>query len=82
MRYVVDPCLSERRVAFAVARRIGTAVARNRLRRRLRALLARRAADLPPGLYLIGARPAAVSAGFARLAADVDVLLTRLPVRG
>jgi ribonuclease P protein component len=69
-------------VAFAIARRLGTAVARNRLRRRLRALLARRAAELPPGLYLIGARPAAMSAGFTRLAADVEVLLARLAVRG
>jgi ribonuclease P protein component len=82
MRYVIDPCLSERRVAFAIARRLGTAVARNRLRRRLRALLAGRAAELPPGLYLIGARPAAVSAGFSRLTADMDVLLSRLSVRG
>jgi ribonuclease P protein component len=82
MRAVVDPCLPERRVAFAIARRLGTAVARNRLRRRLRALLASRAAELPPGLYLIGARPAAMSAGFTRLAADVELLLARLAVRG
>jgi ribonuclease P protein component len=82
MRYVLDPAVAERRIAFAIGRRLGTAVARNRLRRRVRALLVSRAGELPAGLYLVGARPAAMSAGFARLATDVDVLLDRLAARG
>lgn len=44
-------------VAFAIGRPVGTAVDRNRLRRRLRAVLAE--LDLAPGTYLIGAGPAA-----------------------
>lgn len=45
------------RVAYALGRRIGGAVERNRLRRRLRAVVAESAP--PPGAYLIGAQPSA-----------------------
>ena len=51
------------RVAYAVGRPVGGAVARNRLRRRLRALV-REIDDrrsLAPGLYLVGATPAATA---------------------
>ncbi len=44
-------------VAFAVGKPVGTAVDRNRLRRRLRAIIAQ--ADPPPGTYLVSAGPAA-----------------------
>ena len=46
-------------MAFAVGRAYGPAVRRNRLRRRLRALLTEldRRQPLPPGMMLIGARP-------------------------
>ena len=44
---------------------VGPAVVRNRLRRRLRAIL--RDADLPSGLYLFGAAPAAAPLGFPEL---------------
>jgi ribonuclease P protein component len=44
-------------VAYALGRAIGPAVVRNRLRRRLRALLT--ATTLPAGFYLIGAQPIA-----------------------
>jgi len=48
-------------VAFAIGRRVGPAVVRNRLRRRLRDELASLARDgrLTPGLHLIGVGPAA-----------------------
>ena len=48
-------------VAYAVGRPVGTAVVRNRLRRRLRPLIGELAGDgmLPPGLYLVGATAAA-----------------------
>jgi ribonuclease P protein component len=46
------------RVAFAVGRRVGSAVARNRVRRQLRAAAAEIAADLAPGAYLIAYRGA------------------------
>ena len=39
--------------AYAVSRKVGNAVQRNRLRRRLRAIVADRAADLPVGAYQV-----------------------------
>lgn len=50
-------------VAFAISRKVGPAVVRNRLRRRLRDELAAlaRADRLPPGAYLVGLAPAAAS---------------------
>lgn len=46
------------RVAFAVGRRVGSAVARNRLRRQLRAVVADLATELAPGAYLVAYRGA------------------------
>jgi ribonuclease P protein component len=45
------------RVAYAVSRRVGGAVERNRLRRRLRAVVAGAAPRLAPGAYLVAATP-------------------------
>jgi ribonuclease P protein component len=49
------------RVAYAIPRAVGGAVVRNRIRRRLRAMIAQLgpADGLAPGLYLVGARPGA-----------------------
>jgi len=44
------------RVAFAVGRRVGSAVTRNRVRRQLRAATAEIARGLPPGAYLVAYR--------------------------
>jgi ribonuclease P protein component len=65
-------------VAYAIGRTVGPAVTRNRLRRRLRALLAMQEPRLPAGLYLIGATPAAAGRSFAELALDLDRLLSRI----
>jgi ribonuclease P protein component len=46
------------RVAFAVGRRVGPAVARNRVRRQLRAVVAELAPELRPGAYLVAYRGA------------------------
>jgi ribonuclease P protein component len=53
------------RVAFAVNRRVGPAVVRNRLRRRLRAAM--RELDLSGGAYLVAADPEAVRLEFSEL---------------
>ena len=73
--YIVDPTLSPPRVAFAIGRANGPAVTRNRLRRRLRAALS--SCVLPPGLYLLGAQPAAAARSYNELVFDVQRLLTR-----
>lgn len=58
------------RVAFAVGRRAGGAVVRNRIRRRLRAAMRELAAEpssLPSGLYLVGASSRAATMPFDEL---------------
>ena len=71
--YVLDPIVTPPRVAFAIGRAYGPAVMRNRLRRRLRAVLA--TSDLPPGWYLVGAKPPAASRSANELAFDVQRLV-------
>lgn len=56
-------------MAWALGRAIGPAVVRNRLRRRLRALL--NEAPLPPGFYLIGAQPTAAQRSANELQFDL-----------
>lgn len=65
------------RVGFAIGRAVGTAVQRNRVRRRLRALLSER--SLPGGLLLVGARPPVTELTFDELRSTLDRLLERLP---
>jgi ribonuclease P protein component len=59
-------------VAYAIGRRVGGAVVRNRLRRRLRAIVAELAPELVPGAYLVGAAPEAASLSFGELKAIVS----------
>jgi ribonuclease P protein component len=63
------------RVAFAVGRRVGSAVERNRLRRQLRAVVADLAPDLEPGAYLIAYRGGA-GTSFADLVRQVAAAAT------
>jgi ribonuclease P protein component len=63
-------------VAYAIGRRVGSAVARNRVRRRLRAAIDEHAAELlPGGAYLFAADRPAMSAPFATLSGHIDTLL-------
>lgn len=57
------------RVAFTVGRRVGSAVVRNRLRRRLRSIMREAAPRLLPGAYLVGAAPDAARLPYAHLRA-------------
>jgi ribonuclease P protein component len=50
------------RAAFAVGRRVGPAVVRNRVRRRLRAIVG--GLDLAPGAYLVTASPEAATTSY------------------
>jgi ribonuclease P protein component len=61
------------RVGFVVSRRVGNAVVRNRVRRRLREQTRHRLDALPPGtLLLIRALPEAAGATSVDLAAALD----------
>ena len=64
------------RVAFAVGRKVGPAVVRNRLRRRLRVLW--RQASPRGGDYLVLAAPTAAGLSFAQLQARFEAALARL----
>jgi ribonuclease P protein component len=68
-------------VAYAVGRAVGTAVTRNRVRRRLRAVVDKldRSAAVPgPGDMLVSARPRAADASSASLEADLRTVFTAL----
>jgi ribonuclease P protein component len=67
------------KVGLVVSRAVGSAVVRNRVKRRLRELMRRRLASLPGGcLLVVRAHPAAAGARQADLAADLDLVLGRL----
>jgi len=65
----------EARVAFAVGRRVGPAVVRNRVRRRLRA--AARELELSAGAYLVAVDPAAVDVDYHDLRQHLAVAVRK-----
>ena len=67
------------RVAYAVGRGVGSAVHRNRLRRRLRAAEREHGAHLTDGCaYLVSASPAAAAYSYAELTTTLGALLVDL----
>ncbi|TQJ18978.1 ribonuclease P protein component [Kribbella jejuensis] len=67
------------RVGFVVNKAVGNAVLRNRVHRRLRAVLATRLPDLPAGsLTVVRALPSSATSSYDELVADVDGALRRL----
>ncbi|WP_431805125.1 ribonuclease P protein component [Microbacterium sp. bgisy203] len=66
------------RFGFIVSKQVGTAVTRNTVRRRLKAVCAEVLPQVNPGAeVVIRALPSAASADFAALRADVTRCLTR-----
>jgi ribonuclease P protein component len=69
-------------VAFAVPRRVGKAVVRNRVRRRLRAIFAEAGTDVvPAGAYLVAVRPGADALSYRELSEHVHRALTEIAKR-
>jgi ribonuclease P protein component len=69
---------AETRIGLSTPRTIGGAVQRNRVRRRLRALIGERMDGIGPGWdLLVIARPAAGNASHAELGDAIDALLRR-----
>jgi ribonuclease P protein component len=67
------------RVGFVVNKAVGNAVLRNRVHRRLRAVMAARISELPAGsLTVVRALPAAATSSYDELVADVDGALKRV----
>ena len=67
------------RFGFIISKQVGTAVVRNTVRRRLKAVCAEALQRVPEGTdVVIRALPASATASFAELRADVDRCLSRL----
>lgn len=74
--HVADAPDGVTRVGFAVSKKLGKAVVRNRVKRRLREAVRAYAEHLKPGLHLVfSARVAAKDAEFAQLKEAVQQLL-------
>jgi ribonuclease P protein component len=79
VNWVDDPRATPPRVAFAFARTVGNAVARNRLRRRCRVVLAEQAAvGLPAGYFLVGAGPGVGDASFDEIVTSLAQVCNRI----
>jgi ribonuclease P protein component len=75
---VPSPGTGGAQVGFVVGKSVGNAVVRNRVRRRLRHLVATRLPALPPGASLVvRALPRAATASSAVLGRDLDSALRR-----
>jgi ribonuclease P protein component len=76
---VVGPCSEPPRVAYSVGRKVGGAVVRNRVRRRLRAATRVHADELVSGrAYLVSASGGAASSSYAELSASLEETLRAL----
>ncbi len=75
---ILDPSLPAPKVAYAVGKRSGSAVARNRIRRRLRPLMAANSSQLPRGYFLVGASSEAATMSATALNSEVAQLVQRV----
>lgn len=69
---------SQKRVGFSVSKKVGGAVTRNLVKRRLRECVRPELAALKSGLYVIVARPVAAERSFAELRRGVEGMFHRL----
>jgi ribonuclease P protein component len=76
---LMNPNGGSPRFGFIVAKTVGNAVVRNRVRRRLKAAAYSMAAGLPEGAETVfRALPPSATAGFAELSAEVERAASRL----
>ncbi|MGO9028376.1 MAG: ribonuclease P protein component [Acidimicrobiales bacterium] len=75
VKFVKEPSWSRAQFAYALGKNLGGAVVRNRLRRRLRAVVAELGPGLPPGAYLVSTSPAVTGLTFDELRMAMDQAL-------
>jgi ribonuclease P protein component len=81
LRHLASDDEKTSRLAFAITRKVGTAVTRNRIRRRIRGALQEldaRGRPLPHGDSLIIVSPKCVNLDYQELVEDMDELLGKL----
>ncbi len=67
------------RVGFSVSKRVGNAVQRNRVKRRLREIVRRLLPEMPSGgEIIVTAKPSAATVAYDALAGDLRTLLARV----
>ncbi len=81
LTWVPRPSGEPPQVAYAIGRVVGSAVVRNRVRRRLRCALRQLGGELPPGAYLLGVSPAAATATADALRGDLESVVAALRQR-
>ena len=83
--FVDRPEWDRPQVAYVVSRKVGNAVQRNLLRRRMRAILADQAGELRTGAYVVRSSPAGPALEFKELkvamSQAVEKATDRLPLR-
>jgi ribonuclease P protein component len=77
-RSAAETAPSGPRFGFTITKKIGGAVVRNRIRRRLRALAAGLAQARADYDYVLIARPGAIDRGYQDLKADLEQALDRI----
>lgn len=69
---------NQKRVGFSVSKKVGNAVTRNLVRRRLRECVRQELPQLKNGLYVFVVRPAAADCSYAQLQKSVHYLFRKL----
>jgi ribonuclease P protein component len=72
VKFVQQNTWSRAEIAYALGKKLGGAVVRNRLRRRLRAIVSTGEVGLSPGAYLVSAGPGATELSFDELTAAMS----------
>lgn len=73
--YNLDGQVSSINVAFAVGKKVGKAVVRNKIKRRMRVIVREFSTRLPSGDYLLITRPGVVEKSFSELRRELEMIL-------
>ena len=77
--YRIDDSQGTVNVAYSIGKRVGTAVVRNKVKRRLRSLVEEYSCQMPCGDYLVIVSPRAVERDFEELRSELREVL---PLKG